>query len=56
MAALREEEGMNHDLRAYIGRILDKIIENHPSLLEIQPSSNPASPRSGVGPFSWQDQ
>ncbi|XP_022084787.1 rab11 family-interacting protein 4B-like isoform X2 [Acanthaster planci] len=37
MQALREEEQLNRDLREYIGRILARILDRNPELLEIRP-------------------
>ncbi|XP_071796824.1 rab11 family-interacting protein 4A-like isoform X2 [Asterias amurensis] len=37
MQALREEEQLNRDLREYIGRILSRILDSNPGLLEIRP-------------------
>ncbi|XP_038067416.1 rab11 family-interacting protein 4B-like isoform X3 [Patiria miniata] len=37
MQALREEEQLNRDLREYIGRILARILDSNPGLLEIRP-------------------
>ncbi|XP_071483366.1 rab11 family-interacting protein 4-like [Diadema antillarum] len=52
MEALREEENMNRDLREYIGRILTKIIENHPGLLEIKPRSKSVSSIASFNSYS----
>lgn len=37
MQALADEKKITKDLKNYIGKILEKVIEKHPSLLEIEP-------------------
>lgn len=37
MQALAEEKKITRELKNYVGKILEKVIEKHPSLLEIEP-------------------